>query len=609
MEVEFGVLRDLVVGLKVHCPYLNVKNISTHQTQLPNQINPNSDIVNWTQEALKGNLKPAIVMLHKKEIDIDKIVDLNTGNTLLHIACMFGYMAPIRCLIENFMANPNIKNADGLTPFHIVCKNGNERTLLFLYFIKIQDLDINVRDRQGISPLFFTISHNFHYAFFLLIQRGAILHHTDNNKNNIFYYALTSENKIALKFIINHVSSNINSKYFTDKDNLTLSDLMIKTQYSKQLIWLCKYYLDDINLSSIIDNANKEKSSFEKVNVMNYELFNMVMYIKLGQHFSLLKKILFNFRYKGYILYFWIWHTIKSSQELTKFISFFALVCFKLTAITYFALNTTTNTLTPTDSDSISYISSLFSFIYLVFFYCFKLSALISTFMFFHCFYKLYKDNIESFHMDKNSLTDDNHVLKTLYEVSLINQIDIFFEERICEVCLIRKEVHDNHCDICKVCVKNFFFHSNYFNRCVNKKNVFNYILMMLAMGVLNLYLFNLFCQYLLSLYPNYTYSDYSSTNFIFLLMNTSYFNLAIFLFLLIEAICYFQIFYVCICCLGYNTTYYNIFRYHKKVMGTYQSRTNFSNKQQTLCNIPECNVVTRKEFMDNLISSFKNRS
>ena len=52
--------------------------------------------------------------------------------------------------------------------------------------------------------------------------------------------------------------------------------------------------------------------------------------------------------------------------------------------------------------------------------------------------------------------------------------------DELCFICLTEKYMHLEHCKVCNKCVKNFHFHSKYFNTCFGDANIRPYILFLL---------------------------------------------------------------------------------------------------------------------------------
>ncbi|CAB0031530.1 unnamed protein product [Trichogramma brassicae] len=113
-----------------------------------------------------------------KTIRVD--VQDNLGNSPLHLALTDGYKKMIVELLLRSGANPNLTNAEGLTPLHIICKR-NERVdhgmaeILFkISREKHQLVQVNAQDKTGQTPLHYAVSHDCKKQIVqLLLENGA----------------------------------------------------------------------------------------------------------------------------------------------------------------------------------------------------------------------------------------------------------------------------------------------------------------------------------------------------------------------------------------------------------------------------------------------------
>ena len=99
----------------------------------------------------------------------------------------------------------------------------------------------------------------------------------------------------------------------------------------------------------------------------------------------------------------------------------------------------------------------------------------------------LLQNSSESFGNKKYSYSEKESNVIGIINKSL-NKKDIFgypYETEICEFCLTQKEVSTHHCLKCDKCVKNYFFHSNLFNKCIHRNNVKGYILYLFFIFIL----------------------------------------------------------------------------------------------------------------------------
>ena len=150
--------------------------------------NNENDKISWKNCLFNGNFMPAIIMLENKKININDIIQPETGNTLLHFASMFGYYNVIRLLIEKYNANVNQQNYYGQTPLHIICNNNESNLFIFSYLINNEKIILDVIDNEYFSPLIYCIINKFNIEFlFYVTLPSTNLFLLDRFKNSILY--------------------------------------------------------------------------------------------------------------------------------------------------------------------------------------------------------------------------------------------------------------------------------------------------------------------------------------------------------------------------------------------------------------------------------------
>lgn len=564
--------------------------------------------INWKVEALRANFMPAVVKLDRKEINVNEIVDPTSENRLIHLAVLSSYLNVTRCLVENFECEINAKNAGGQTALHIACNSAYQDSYLLSYLVKNDLIQVNTSDKSGLSPPLYAVMNKFNVAFLALAHLKADLDHVDNLGNNGFYFTLTCDNKFAMKFFMTHMSAfNINQTFY--KQQASLADILITTKNSSCTKHLVRYHHNDINLNSIVA-CRKSENSFPIYNKFNYDLLNTLYFYKTKNYPGFIKALLLKgvdsegnktreYTYKMYNLWFFIYDLmIQNTATWVKLSAFWAysmLLCFTFYNLYFYNLFNDVSS----NSNSDSGLFSLDTF--------FSIWQLISIFTLFISMFKFtfhkYKEGF--FEENQYNLTNPQYtrenVCYQIYEAMERNPLDLFFEEEICEVCLIKKEKSTIHCNICKKCVKDFYFHSKFFNICFSKENILNYILLLFSFSTLHFSLAYLIYKIvdIQSDKPagsNTIYSsNYLSTNLVFFILNASFVKLLSVFILFVASVLFFQKLLTLLACLGYKTTYYNMFRYHKRSVGVIQPRMNL------YYNIPQMNLISLPSFIKNL--------
>ncbi len=612
-------------------------------------------VVNWKDEIYKGNFMPAFYLLDQKKINVDDIIDPNTQNRLLHLALSYNFTNVTRGLIEIFKCNLNIKNFFSHTPFHILCNNDQNDIFLFSYLIKSEDLLYDERDRTGVTPLFFSIISKQNLAFLLLLYKKANIYNIDEMGNNALYFCLSTDNKFALNFILRHSPKlTLNSKFYGNR--ASLSEVLISQKDRRITKHLIKFFHHKLELESIIA-SQKQKSQFNFYNNFNYDLFNTLYFYKTKNYIGFIGKLLSgnpisNYTYKYYNFKFIIYDLVLPNMNENLKYFLIGIYCFYISYLFFDFIKV---------SSMLNFNISLDLLSPKIFFLIYQTSSIIclyaSLLKFFFgktpkektCYYNkvclgITTDN-SPYYADEegpqnngvginnpNSLPENIHnnekrikepyydynncnhnsdnCLNILYQAVERNPFDLFFEEEICEICLIKKNKNTNHCFVCNRCVKEFYFHSKFFNMCFHRKNIYQYILFYSSLMAIH-FSFILFMVYKvsndfskannpekdfvdipLSLYQ----SEYLLTNLITFLINL---NLSGFLFVLISfilTVIFFQKWSVMLICVGYKVTYHNMFRMHKKAVGKIEPR------KGKICNIPEVNTISICEFVKNLL-------
>lgn len=565
-------------------------------------------VVNWKNESLKGNFMPAILKLERNEINVDDSVEELNHNKLIHLAVGYSYLNVTRCLLEKFSGTLNIKNGHGHTPLHVLCNSLTHDYYLFSYLIKNDTLVLNPIDNTGVTPIFYSIMSKFNLAFLTLAYLKSDLNHLDGFGNNIFYVALSSDNKFALKFLLFHMPLlNINKAFY--KNELKLSDVLITTKNKSCTKHFAKYLHNELHLITI-DSCKKLLDNFKFYNKFNYDLINTVYYYKSRNYFSFIKALLRRekpnrhyYTYRFYNLYFMIYHLIlKNTDVFFKYLFLFLynfLICYFLYHL--FLINTKRLDSGFTIKNMIEISKILYiipvNFCLLVFLCIYRKQKIEKQ------LFSIYDDNkkIKSFYELQYTLNHPGHRLENvchqIHQAMERNPLDLFFEDKICEVCLIKKGINTNHCNVCKRCVKFFYFHSKLLNVCFNVRNIYYYILYLSSIIGIHFSILTLFYSTIdinneVSIYE----SDYMLGNLCIFMMNINIMYWILILYLLCSIIYLIPKILSFIICIGYRVSYYNIYRYHKKSIGKIVMR------ETQFFNVPHMNETSVKEFIKNLI-------
>ena len=470
----------------------------------------NDNIISYKDELLKGNFMPALIMLDNKKININDEINEQTGDTLLHYAVMFSILNVTRCLIEKFNADPNKKNKAGMTPLHLICSNKKKHIFLFIYYINIPNVNIDEEDNLGLTSLGYSVINNFNLAFIFLISKKADLSHKDKFGNNIIYFALVNNNLFIINFIYTHCSEigiNVNSTFYSD--TVTLSDILISNKNIECCSHIMKYFFKQINLESLV-HCCKFITEFPFYNRYNYECINTLLYYKARNIKGFLNSLFPNlcccFRPKKNRYRFLNNNSNINDVSFRKQIKLpegiiptnndmiyeyiFENICLFIKAFLIY------------DRKKWVFVLFLFYIIFLCFFalfikskfsiYDFDITIIMLSYVklligIFTLFKS--KDSKDYFINERYKINDiENNILGTFSQVKKIEDIKKIpmSENEICEFCLTKKRKSTFHCIICNKCIKEYYFHSDIFNLCIHRNNIFFYILILFPIFILN---------------------------------------------------------------------------------------------------------------------------
>ncbi|CAB0032100.1 unnamed protein product [Trichogramma brassicae] len=110
-----------------------------------------------------------------REVQID--ARDKSGKTPLHLALERDLQAVAESLLRNG-ASPNVANAEGMTPLHIICASSVDKFYFMEKFFAIndkmcQEVEVNARNNRGYTPLLLAFERRHYKAVEVLLRRGA----------------------------------------------------------------------------------------------------------------------------------------------------------------------------------------------------------------------------------------------------------------------------------------------------------------------------------------------------------------------------------------------------------------------------------------------------
>lgn len=118
-------------------------------------------------------------------------------------ACSYGHLDLVRCLINDFGADVNRSTNSGTALLLTCCAHeGNEPTLLEIVKLLLEKKAVvNVRNREGETPLMKAILHGYESIVSLLLPH-ATLEACDNSGNTALFYAVEYNRYDIVKLLI-----------------------------------------------------------------------------------------------------------------------------------------------------------------------------------------------------------------------------------------------------------------------------------------------------------------------------------------------------------------------------------------------------------------------
>ena len=560
-------------------------NIKSKDSLLISGERSNNNIENFANdsdnksEAIIGNFIPSIALLSENKININDKYN-NDGDTLLHLACKFSDFNCIRALIEKFGANINLQNNNGQTPFYKLCDNRNSDDEIISYFFQKKDLLINLEDNDGINPLLLSIKNKNIHLFYALCSIGCELNHKDKKFHDVYYYALKYDNLPVLKYLLKYSKIDL----FSTNNNLT--PILVKSEGSKCCKYLLKYYYKKV-INGITQPLNKENYQPNELNLFNYELISIYYNEKISNFiFTFFKLMLPNnkYQFKFYII-------------KLLFTNLFIRKCFKdyiLRKISLFYY---------------CGIIFLFSYFYIdlrqFYFNAYDIISLFTSVITIVLCINLFIRNVpeknknfyeKAFNFEYDKKNDN--ILGICENAYKNNILELPGTGEDCPRCLIKKKRTVQHCNRCDCCVKNFYFHSIILGICINNDNAFYYSLLNLIFAFKQLSFISLIYNILID-NPRFN-RRFSFYKFTLILFEGSLLNKLFSIILFINGCICLGIGFSTFLCLGYNVSYYLIYRQYKIPYGRVVQRKIYGIFIDYLA--PIINMVGVPEFFQNIL-------
>ncbi|KAM6466332.1 rabankyrin-5 isoform 1-T1 [Liasis olivaceus] len=150
--------------------------------------------------------------------------------TPLHLAACWGLEETVQCLLE-FGANVNAQDAEGKTPIHVAIIN--QHNVIIQMMISHSAIQLNLRDRQGLTPFACAMTYKNNKAAEAILKRepGAA-EQVDNKGRNFLHLAVQNSDIESVLFLIS-VQADVNSRV---QDTSKLTPLHLAVQAGSEII-------------------------------------------------------------------------------------------------------------------------------------------------------------------------------------------------------------------------------------------------------------------------------------------------------------------------------------------------------------------------------------
>jgi len=215
--------------------------------------------INLNIKDLNGEY-PIFVAFHYGSVEIFEYllkynVDLNVrdnnNNTLLSLTVSSGSKKIFRHLLER-KVHINIKGNNGVYPLmKAIMKNDYEMVVLLIEYGIKQNINMNITDINGNTPL--TLSYKLnHKNIFKYLLNYFDINEKDSNGNNILYYVIDNKDIVTMNYLIRN-NIDITSK---NKSMISCLDLAISKGYEILFSLLKNQFISSMNVN--IQNSDNE---------------------------------------------------------------------------------------------------------------------------------------------------------------------------------------------------------------------------------------------------------------------------------------------------------------------------------------------------------------
>ena len=240
---------------------IKINNYLKKMIEKNNNENLIPNIVDLLDE---GNIESFIEYYKNPQNEAWNYKNKENGASILHVLIDKDFIDLLYQIVEiteknttpdNFRKFLNMKNNNGMTPFHLACYKGNMQLIKF--FLKNR-VDYSDTSNTGLCCLHYSaITNKVTPIYYMTKKYNIPLYQTDNNQNTFFHWACYTSSEKIIDFYLNDKSFEKNSQ---NKDGYTPLQYYLMTKSKRSIKRLIFFGADPY-----IKNK-KNENSFDIIN-------------------------------------------------------------------------------------------------------------------------------------------------------------------------------------------------------------------------------------------------------------------------------------------------------------------------------------------------------
>ena len=145
-----------------------------------------------------------MILLQRKLINVEDVIDESQGLRILHYSCYFGDIKALKALVELYKADVNVIDYRGQTPLHVASASGELGALVYMSSLE-NICEKDLKDNALMTPLMNSVSNNHQDQFiYLYFKEQCNLTGFDINGNTLLHLAARA-NAVNIAKLLKHI--------------------------------------------------------------------------------------------------------------------------------------------------------------------------------------------------------------------------------------------------------------------------------------------------------------------------------------------------------------------------------------------------------------------